>query len=219
MFPAGESGARLGVTRPPEPDISQWAHPAGSEARRGMQTADDPVRHGGRDRDRAGFESVYTAHYELILAYALRRTESRDDAADVVAETFLTAWRRQDQAPQGPDVRLWLYGIARRVLANQIRGARRRERLGARLLQVGAVAPDHDSRPAAAIAETRVGIAHAFARLKDDDRDLLTLVATEGLSAAEAARVWGCTATTIRVRLYRARARFARELAAEGLSV
>ena len=50
--------------------------------------------HMDTDSRRARFESVYAGHYELILAYALRRTLTRDDAADVVAETFLQAWRR-----------------------------------------------------------------------------------------------------------------------------
>lgn len=183
-----------------------------------MRAAGDTARHSGRDGDRAGFERLYAAHYEPILAYALRRTPSREDAADVVAETFLVAWRRQDQAPDGPAARLWLYGVARNVLANQARGDRRRDRLGARL-RAGATVTDHDVRSAASIAETRIAIARAFGRLTLGDRDLLTLVAAEGLSAGEVATVLGCTTTAARVRLHRARARFSRELAAEGLTV
>jgi DNA-directed RNA polymerase specialized sigma24 family protein len=127
-----------------------------------MQAA-GPVRqidHGDRH---ARFERVYAAQYGLILAYALRRTETRDDAADVVAEIFLTAWRRQDQAPDGPAARLWLYGIARRVLANHLRGRRRHERLSARLL-AEETGTDPDSRPAAVITEARSASALAAAR-------------------------------------------------------
>ena len=173
------------------------------------------TNHGDR---RARFEGVYAAHYELILAYALRRTQARDDAADVAAETFLTAWRRLEQAPDGPAVRLWLYGIARRVLANHLRGRRRHERLGARL-QTGFSGADLGADPAAAGSESRDAIARAFGRLKPDDRDLLALIVAEGLAPSEVARVLGRTATTVRVRLHRARARFARELAAEGVRV
>ena len=61
-----------------------------------------------------------------MLGYALRRTDNTDDAADVLAETFLVAWRRPDEIPPGPQARLWLYGTARRVLANQRRAERRR---------------------------------------------------------------------------------------------
>ncbi|MFI7074822.1 RNA polymerase sigma factor [Micromonospora sp. WMMD754] len=183
-----------------------------------MRATDGTASRGSPRLDRAGFERLYAAHYELIMRYALRRAPSPDDAADVVAETFLVAWRRQDQAPDGSSARLWLYGIARNVLANQARGARRRERLNARL-RAGVAENGHDARPASAIAGTRIAIARAFGRLRADDRDLLTLVAAEGLSAGEIARVLDCTTTTARVRLHRARARFARELAAEGLPV
>src|SRR5580692_1766293 len=68
-----------------------------------------------------------------ILCYVPRRTENPDDAADVIAETFLTAWRRLDAVPPGDEARLWLYGVARRVLANYRRGERRRAVLADRL--------------------------------------------------------------------------------------
>ena len=54
------------------------------------------------------FEAVYAAHHSPILGYLLRRTDNPDDAADVLAETFLTAWRRLEDVPADPDARLWL---------------------------------------------------------------------------------------------------------------
>jgi DNA-directed RNA polymerase specialized sigma24 family protein len=68
-----------------------------------------------------------------LLAYVLRRVDRGEDAADVVAETFLVAWRRMDRVPEGDEARLWLYGVARRQLANQRRGELRRSRLAERL--------------------------------------------------------------------------------------
>ena len=68
-----------------------------------------------------------------LLAYALRRVDRPEDAADVVAETFLVAWRRLDDVPPGEQARLWLYGVARRQLANQRRGQLRRSQLADRL--------------------------------------------------------------------------------------
>ncbi len=86
---------------------------------------------------RRRFEEIYMAHYADLLAYVRRRTESPEDAADALAETFATAWRRIADVPPGPSARLWLYGVARRVLANGRRAATRRsalvERLGAEL--------------------------------------------------------------------------------------
>lgn len=79
------------------------------------------------------FEAVYAANHMAILGYALRRTASPDDAADILAETFLTAWRRLDELPSGDEARLWLYGVARRILANFYRGERRRSALADRL--------------------------------------------------------------------------------------
>jgi len=64
---------------------------------------------------------MYAAHRVPLLGYALRRTDNTDDAADVLAETFLAAWRRLDEVPRGDEARLWLYGTARRVLANHRR--------------------------------------------------------------------------------------------------
>jgi RNA polymerase sigma-70 factor, ECF subfamily len=165
---------------------------------------------------RTRFEYVYTANYQPIHAYALRRTQTRDDAADVVAETFLTAWRRLDDAPTGPVVRLWLFGIARLVLANHLRGQRRYERLGERLR---ATAVPTDTGLPVGNDGRRHGIATTFGRLRSDDREILMLVAAEGLTPAEIAQVLGCSGVTVRVRLHRARARFARMLAADGIDV
>ena len=83
---------------------------------------------------RERFSALYADCYPRLLGYALRRTHTVEDAADVVAETFLVAWRRLEHVPPGDEARLWLYGVARRVLANQRRGERRRDRLEVRLL-------------------------------------------------------------------------------------
>lgn len=157
---------------------------------------------------RRRFEAVYDAHRSAILGYALRRTGSPDDAADVIAETFLTAWRRLDDIPSEPEARLWLYGVARRVLANHHRGERRRSAL-ARLrsdLALGYDPPEADGEQAR--------IAAAFRRLTDADRELLALAAWEGLDYGQIARVLGCSRNAVRIRLFRARKRFAVELAA-----
>src|SRR5215207_10059445 len=73
------------------------------------------MRHTGTDDER--FARLYGDHGRDVLAYALRRAAGPEDAADVVAETFLTAWRRLPDVPPDPEARLWLYGVARRILA------------------------------------------------------------------------------------------------------
>src|SRR3989442_7775755 len=75
---------------------------------------------------REGFEAAYRELYAPICGYALRRVHEPEDAAEVIAETFATLWRRFDRCPQGEELRPWLFGVARRVIANQRRGERRR---------------------------------------------------------------------------------------------
>src|ERR1700742_4925070 len=89
----------------------------------------------GLSRGRAGasLNRLYAEHGRDVLAYALRRAPTAEDAADAVAETFLVAWRAAADVPAGPEARLWLYGVARRALANQRRGEHRRARLAERL--------------------------------------------------------------------------------------
>ena len=80
----------------------------------------------GRELAQIRFGRLYRDQGRAILAYALRRVEDQEDAADVVAETFLVAWRRLGEVPIGDGARLWLYAVARRVIANldRIAGAR-----------------------------------------------------------------------------------------------
>ncbi|MBA3401530.1 MAG: sigma-70 family RNA polymerase sigma factor, partial [Actinobacteria bacterium] len=118
---------------------------------------------------------------------ALRRT-SRDDTADVVAETFLVAWRRLGDVPEGDLAPLWLYATARRILANHRRAEQRRERLSS----AAAAVADEVATPALVDHEPNLA-AVAFGRLRADERELLALVAWEDLDATEIAAVLGCS--------------------------
>jgi RNA polymerase sigma factor (sigma-70 family) len=164
------------------------------------------------DDERRRFEEIYEAHYEAVARYALRRVDCPDDVVDVLGETFLTAWRRLDDVPPGEGTRLWLYGVARRVLSNHRRGAARRHLLTTKLRAEFAAARPVD-------ATERDEVRAALQRLSSDDRELLFLAGWEGLSADQIAKVLDCAAGAVRVRLHRARRRFARELALEGVDV
>jgi RNA polymerase sigma-70 factor (ECF subfamily) len=145
-------------------------------------------------------------HGREILAYALRRTSDPEDAADLVAETFLVAWRRLEDVPPDSQARLWLYGVARRTRANQRRGERRRERLGERLRADLAPALAEPSEPPGPDALAALG------RLGPEDREVLRLSAWEELLPSEVAAVLGISAVAARSRLHRARRRLRREL-------
>jgi Sigma-70 region 2 len=71
-----------------------------------------------RDPERR-FAALYQAYYRPIMAYVVRRVASAEDAADVVADVFTTAWRRIGELPEAPADRLWLYGVAQRVIAGR----------------------------------------------------------------------------------------------------
>ncbi|MGH3264182.1 MAG: RNA polymerase sigma factor [Trebonia sp.] len=165
-------------------------------------TPRDMHDHGGR------FEGLYRATREDLLRYLLRRCHNADEAADLLAETYLTAWRKLDVIPAGDAAQLWLYGIARNLL---LRSARRQrvthavvERLAAEL---------RNAEPATQHEDPRTGLLQlALADLSDQDREIPTLNAWEGLAPRQIARVLGTTANSVRIRLHRARTRIRRRL-------
>jgi RNA polymerase sigma factor (sigma-70 family) len=149
------------------------------------------------------FGQLYRDQGRAILAYALRRVADPEDAADVLAETFLIAWRRLDQVPNEAGARLWLFGVARRVIANRHRTERRRTRLAERLAESLRTELATQPGPEVEAAEAL----RAIGGLGDDDRELLLLVSWEELSPGEAAKVLGISPLAARSRLHRARRR------------
>lgn len=135
-----------------------------------------------------------------LLGYFERRVASRADAADLVGETFLQAWRRVDDLPaDAVPARMWLYTVARHVLANHHRSTRRRGALTQRLREIVAAAPVAPD-PAEAVE-----VRDAVRRLPEAHRELVMLVHWDGLTLAEAATVLGLNASTARGRYAAAR--------------
>jgi DNA-directed RNA polymerase specialized sigma24 family protein len=62
------------------------------------------------------FEELYRTTRQDILAYLTRRAGDREQAADLLSETYLIAWRKLPQVPVGHEGRLWLFGVARNLL-------------------------------------------------------------------------------------------------------
>lgn len=152
-----------------------------------------------RDPDRrVCLERLFAEHGTAVRAYARRRI-GVELADDTVGEVFVIAWRRIEEIPDHPLP--WLLGCARRVLANQRRRLARADRLTARLAD--------QARTNARVGEQDAGLAIALAGLSDGDRELLLLIAWEGLSPNEAAVALGCSPNAASVRLHRARKRLA----------
>jgi len=165
------------------------------------------VADGGSRAER--FRGIYEAHHHRILGYALRRVEMPEDAADVVAETFLVAWRRLDEIPEGREALLWLYGTARRVLANVHRAQGRRSRLVERLGREIAALP---ALAGPAPTEEIRAVLRALGELREEDREVLRLAVWEELSHREISQVLECSANAAEIRLHRARRRLAARL-------
>jgi RNA polymerase sigma factor (sigma-70 family) len=159
------------------------------------------------DEDR--FHDLYASTHSDLLAYVMRRAQTPEDAADTIAETYLTAWRALNKLPAGDRARLWLFGVARNLLLKSARQHRVRDALSERLA--------HELRTTAAVTDTPRSdprLAHLRAgldSLSDQDRELLTLTAWEQLSPREIAEVMGLSANAVRVRLHRARIRLSRQ--------
>jgi RNA polymerase sigma-70 factor, ECF subfamily len=144
------------------------------------------------------FRDIYERHRADVTLY-IRRRVAPDSVDDVVAETFLVCWRKLDQVPREPLP--WLYAVARKTLANHHRATSRQAR-----------APDRRADEAFSPIEGDHGLARAFARLSEPDREVLRLVAWEHLSLRDAARALGCSHVACRVRFHRARRRLASQL-------
>ena len=122
------------------------------------------------------------------------------------------AWRRLGDVPEDPLP--WLIGVARRCLADQRRSTGRRDALALRLSRVAQAATQWDDDPADAATEWGQ-MAAAMRRLSVYDREILRLVAWDGLSTTQAAQSLGCTRAAFAVRLHRARRRLVGALDAE----
>ena len=139
------------------------------------------------------FEEIYRRHAEAVAAYVRRRAPA-SVAEDVVAQTFLVCWQKLDRVPEEPLP--WLYAVARKTLANERRKQARQAPVPASV----AAEPELAGDPVLGVA---------FGRLSERDREVLRLVAWEGLSLRGAATALGCTTVACRVRFHRAKRRLA----------
>lgn len=159
--------------------------------------------HAGGDRLLETFELAAPN----LLRFLIRRVEPPEDAADVLAEVFVVAWRRRRQLPTEPDqLAGWLYGTARLVTQNHQRTSHRAAKLAERLrleLSASTVAvEDH----AESVAETD-RIHRALLTLPPQNAELVRLVHWEGLTVAAAAVALKVSPSTARSRYQSARAK------------
>ncbi|GAA0348676.1 RNA polymerase sigma factor [Actinoallomurus spadix] len=157
-------------------------------------------------RDPERFAELYDRHHATIHRYIARRL-GRDQADDLMAETFLIAFaqrERYDLTCAG--ARPWLYGIATNLIGQHHRAENRFWRLIARTGADPAVeSPSERVAERVSAQGMRRELAAALARLPRGQRDVLLLTAAGGLSADEIASALGIAKGTVHSRLNRAR--------------
>jgi RNA polymerase sigma-70 factor (ECF subfamily) len=155
------------------------------------------------------FRALFQATYDDLVCFVERRTHLAI-ADDVVAEVFLTAWRRFADVPETLDnARAWLFVTAQHTLRNRQRSDQRQRSLALRILR-----EPNDTATAAEAdgVAARVDLVRAWQHLSPDDQQALTLTVFENLTGAQAARVLGISRAAFSVRLLRARRRLRRRL-------
>jgi RNA polymerase sigma factor (sigma-70 family) len=160
-------------------------------------------------REETIFATLYHANFRAVTEFCRRRV-AKDVVDDVVADTFLTAWRRIGDVPPGEQGRLWLYGVAYRVIGHHWRGAARRRRLEDRMHVIDGGEADRVD-DAVVAADQRRMVLEAAARLGDKDAEVLRLAAWEQLSSADIGAVLGIAPNAVKQRLHRAKQHLGRE--------
>ncbi|MEU4531436.1 RNA polymerase sigma factor [Micromonospora ureilytica] len=167
-----------------------------------------------RARVRAGdpgaFAELFDEYARSVYNHAFRLTADWATAEDVMAATYLQAWRSRERVTEeGGSLRPWLLGIATNEARNHIRSNRRYRRVAAALLASDFTVPDHADEVAGRLDDSRriAAAIDALAWLRRAEREVLTLCLWEGLDYESAAEALGVPVGTVRSRLSRARAR------------
>jgi RNA polymerase sigma factor (sigma-70 family) len=163
--------------------------------------------------DRQRFEHLYSETHISILRYLLRRVIVPADAADLLAETYLVAWRRIDVVPQDEGL-LWLYGVARRIVANYQRHERVEHALGEALRS--SLSRDLSVWQSDSDIPFSTEITNSLRALQPVEREIIELSAWEHLTSAEIGEVLGIKPGTVRVKLHRIRLAIGKDLIEAG---
>jgi RNA polymerase sigma-70 factor, ECF subfamily len=162
------------------------------------------------------FEAFYRRHLDAVSGFVARRVNDPHRAADLTADIFLAAIDASERySPERGVPGAWLIGIARNVIADDVRQRARERRAVGRIRGRRLLDPDSIAR-----IEERIDAERELRRvygaldcLAERDRQLFELVALDGLTVADAAQVLGLKPPTARVRLHRARTRLQSQLA------
>lgn len=175
-----------------------------------------------RTRIRAGdpsaFAELYDSYARAVYNHAFRLTADWSAAEDVMAETFMEAWRLRDRVDaEGGTLRPWLLGVATNVARGHHRSNRRYRAAANAAAEAETALPDHADEVAGRLDDRRriAAALRALAALRRPEREVLTLCLWEGLEYTAAAEALGIAVGTVRSRLSRARAKLRKLTEAE----
>ncbi|WP_188194307.1 RNA polymerase sigma factor [Nonomuraea sp. SYSU D8015] len=164
-----------------------------------------------RSGDKAAFGELFDDYAKAVYNHAFRLTANWSTAEDVMALTFLEAWRSRARIdPEGGSLKPWLLVIATNVARNVRRAARRHDDALARLPR-GEEVPDFADEVVGRMddAERLAAVRQAYGRLRRHEQDVFALCVLGGLDYAEAAEALGIPVGTVKSRLSRARRKLA----------
>ena len=164
-----------------------------------------------RAGDQEAMGEVFDRYADRVYNFCFRHTASWSVAEDAMAAAFLEVWRIRDRATTyGGELLPWVYTVAKNVCRNTMRSHRRQAALRAKLRHVDdAAGGDHANSVADRVDEERrmALLIHALGQLGRRDREVLMLIAWDGLSYEQTAERLGVPIGTVRSRLSRARGR------------
>jgi RNA polymerase sigma-70 factor (ECF subfamily) len=166
---------------------------------------------GVAERDIGAFRTLYERHAGWLSLRLARRCNDAELVADAVQDTFVVIWQKPRSFRGDGDVAAWLWGIAIRRLISRLR----------QRSDVAAAFGSSDTVPAAedeVLLSVEYGdMGAALARLSPEMRAVIQAVVLDGLSAREAAQLLNVPVSSVKTRLFRAKAHL-RAALAEGLS-
>jgi len=166
---------------------------------------------GVAERDIGAFRALYERHAGWLALRLARRCNDADLVADAVQDTFVAVWQKPRSFRGDGDIAAWLWGIAIRRLVSRLR----------RRTDVAAAFGSSETAPAAeeeVLLSVEYGdMGAALARLSPEMRAVIQAVVLDGLSAREAAQLLHVPVSSVKTRLFRAKAHL-RATLAEGLS-
>ena len=172
---------------------------------------DEMLLVGVAERDMGAFRALYERHAGWLALRLARRCNDRDLVANAVQDTFVAVWQKPRGFRGDGDIAAWLWGIAIRRLVSRLR---QRTDVAA-VFECTGTAPAAEDQVLLSVEYGDIG--EALARLSPEMRAVIQAVVLDGLSAREAAQLLHVPVSSVKTRLYRAKAHL-RAVLAEGSS-